>query len=102
MALSSNRPRCPFYGFHWPEKSRSLRDTGANECALDFDGNGPCSMEAQGRAPDFDLCPLVAAIRPLLEAAKSNVVLFPAELGPEGVRLEAWTRQVMQRTRKAR
>jgi hypothetical protein len=101
MPASTNRPRCPFYGFHWPEKSRALTDSGGNECALDFELNSPCMMEAQGRSPDLDVCPVPVPIRPLLEAAKRDVTFYPAEFGPEGVRLEDWTRHVMVRSRRA-
>jgi hypothetical protein len=96
-----NRPRCPFYGFHWPEKSRCLKDSGGNECALDFERNGPCIMEVQGKAPDLDACHVPAPIRPLLDASKKVIVFYPAELGPEGIRLEDWTRQLMTRARPA-
>jgi hypothetical protein len=95
MPASPNRPRCPFYGFHWPEKSRCLSDTAGNECALDFEGNEACIMEAQGQAPDLDACPVPVTIRPLLEASKKTIVLYPAELAPEGIVLEDWTRNVM-------
>jgi len=101
MPASPNRPRCPFYGFHWPEKSHCLSDTGGNECALDFDRNQPCIMEAQGKAPDLDACPVPVRIRPLLEASKKTIILYPTELGPEGIALENWTRNVMIHKRRA-
>jgi hypothetical protein len=100
MSASTNRPKCPFYGFHWPEKSRSLSDSGGNECALDFERSGPCVMEAEGKQPDFDACTVPGSIRPLLEAAGKTIVFYPAELGPEGIRLEDWVREVMVRRAK--
>lgn len=101
MPAFPKRPRCPFYGFHWPEKSHALSDTGANECALDFERNGTCAMEAQGKAPDYDVCPVPGPIRPLLDAAGGRVILYPAELKPVGIHMEAWTRRVMARARTA-
>ena len=101
MSAPTHRPRCPFYGFRWPEKCRSLGDTGGNECALDFEQNGPCIMEAEGKHPDFDACQVPGAIRPLLEASGKTIVFYPAELGPDGIALEEWARKVMVRTRKA-
>jgi hypothetical protein len=101
MPAPTNRPRCPFYGFHWPEKSRSLRDTGCNECALDFERNGPCIMEAEGKEPDFDGCPVPGPIRPLLESSRRTIQIYPAEIAPEGISLEEWTRKVMARARRA-
>jgi hypothetical protein len=101
MPAPTNRPRCPFYGFHWPEKSRCLSDAGGSECALDFERNGTCVMEAEGKAPDLDMCPVPVPIRPLLEASKKTIVLYPAELGPEGIPLEDWTRRVMIQKRRA-
>jgi len=101
MRAPTNRPRCPFYGFHWPENTRSLTDSGDNQCGLDFERHGGCIMEAEGRAPDYETCRVPAPIRPLLEASKKIVVLYPAECRPEGVRLDEWTQQVMARARRA-
>ena len=101
MSAQGNRPRCPFYGFHWPEKSRCLSDTGGNECALDFEQNGPCVMEVQGKDPDLDACLVPAPIRPLLEASKKAIILYPLENAPEGVSLDEWTRKVMVHKRHA-
>lgn len=58
-------------------------------------------MESQGKAPDYEVCPVVQHIRPLLDAAKRSVVFRPAELGPDDIRMEDWTRQVMSRSRTA-
>ena len=101
MSDAPCRPRCPFYGFHWPENSRSLQDTESKECGLDFDKNGPCSMEAQGRAPDYDCCPVAERLRNVLEACKKNVIFYPAEALRQGVSMEEWKKQVMVRKRSA-
>jgi hypothetical protein len=101
MPAPSNRPRCPFYGFHWPEKSHRLTDSGGNECALDFEKGGPCMMEAQGKEPDLDTCPVPSPIRPLLESSKKTILFFPAELEPEGISLDEWRRNVMVQKRRA-
>jgi hypothetical protein len=58
-------------------------------------------MEARGQAPDYDICQVVAHIRPLLDAAQKSVVLYPAEVAPAGVRLDEWIQQVMSRKRTA-
>jgi hypothetical protein len=99
MPDSVRRARCPFYGFHWPEKTYSLTDSGGNECGLDFEGCGPCAMEAKGLAPDFDICPVVTRVRPLLEAGKKKIIFHPAEIAPSGVSMDEWTRQAMARKR---
>ncbi len=100
MADSLSRERCPFYGFHWPEKTRALHDTGADECALDFQHNGPCAMEQEGKQPDYEVCPRVRPIRVLLESAAHHVTIYPGEI-PAGVSMAEWTRRVTARRRTA-
>ena len=101
MADPPRRPRCPFYGFHWPESRHSLSDTGDAECGLDFEEGGPCAMEAQGQTPDYDTCPAAERLRPILESCRKNFVFFPAETAPEGVPMEEWKRRVMVKRRTA-
>ena len=101
MADSLSRKRCPFYGFHWPEKTRALHDSGGNECALDFQANGPCTMETNGKEPEYDSCPLIRPIRALLESAGRHVTFYPAEI-PDGISMAEWTRRATARTRGAR
>jgi len=57
-------------------------------------------MEAQGRMPDYDICQVIAPIRPLLESGKTSITLHPAEY-PEGVKMDEWIQHVTARTRKA-
>ncbi len=92
------RPRCPFYGFHWPEGTSKLTDSGANECALDFEHNEPCWMEREGKVPDFDRCAVADRVRMLLEPGKHLIHFFPAELAPEGVNYDRWRDLVMKRS----
>ncbi len=94
------RKRCPFYGFHWPEKTRALHESGGNECALDFQHNGACAMETEGKPPDYDACPLVRPLRKLLESVAHQVTFYPSEI-PAGLSLAEWTRQVTNRRRTA-
>jgi hypothetical protein len=101
MNDAPRRPRCPFYGFHWPENSHALSDSGGAECALDFEKNGPCSMEAQGREPDYDCCPVVERLRNVLEACQKNITFYPAEALGEGVSMDEWKKRVMVRKRTA-
>src|SRR5574340_106783 len=84
------RPRCPFFGFHWPERSSDLIDTGTNECGLDLDCHGPCKMAAAHGKVDFFLCDLPARTRYLLEVASRYISFHPAELSRTGVDFEAW------------
>ena len=58
-------------------------------------------MEAQGKEPDFDGCPVPVPIRALLEASKKTILLYPAETGPGGVRLDEWVRKVMVHKHRA-
>jgi hypothetical protein len=58
-------------------------------------------MEAQGQAPDYEVCPVAERLRPLLEACKKNVTVCPAEMEPDGVPLEQWKKKVMVRRRSA-
>jgi hypothetical protein len=95
------RPRCPFYGFHWPEKSHTLTDSGGAECGLDFERCGPCSMEERGQTPDYEACPVAERLRPILEACKKNVTFCPAETAPAGLSMEEWKKRVMVRKRSA-
>ena len=50
--------------------------------------------------PDYDICQVIAPIRPLLESGKTNITLHPAEY-PEGVKMDDWIQHVTARTRKA-
>jgi hypothetical protein len=101
MAFPPKRPRCPFYGFHWPENSHVLNDSGGSECGLDTEACGPCAMEAKGQEPDYEFCPVADRLRPLLESCQKNVVFCPAETAPETVSMEEWKKRVMVRRRTA-
>ena len=101
MNTSPRRPRCPFYGFHWPANSRVLKDSGGDECGLDFENAGPCAMAAKGQTPDYDVCPVADRVRPLLEGGRWNIIFQPAELPPTGISFDEWKRRVMTRARGA-
>ena len=80
-------PACPFYGFHWPERSPTLEYVGGNECGLDLDQHGPCKMGKEGRLPDYYSCPLVDAARHRLHSAK-RLIYFQA--GGTAHTLDEW------------
>jgi hypothetical protein len=101
MSDAPGRPRCPFYGFHWPENSHALNDTKGAECGLDFEKNRPCLMEEQGRPPDYDCCPVVERLRTVLEACKKNIKFHPAEGPEQGVPMDEWKKRVMLKRRSA-
>jgi len=58
-------------------------------------------MEAEGKEPDFDACPVAVPIRALLEVSKKTITLYPADADPDGVSLDEWMRKTMIRTRYA-
>jgi hypothetical protein len=90
------RPRCPFYGFHWPAPGSNLIDVGNNECGLDFDAHGPCAMETEGRLVDFGECPKSTASKNLLSTGAPYIRFYPAELSPTPITFDAWHNVVMQ------
>jgi hypothetical protein len=87
---SQRRPRCPFYGFHWPEQGSNLIDTGGSECGLDLDGHGSCQMIAESGRIDFFECPLPLQTRNLLDAGRRYIRFYPAELARTEVGFEIW------------
>lgn len=89
-------PKCPFYGFRWPERRPDLIAVGGNECGIDVDRNGPCRMEAKGCAANYSYCEAAADARVYLTLGSDRIRFFPSGLA-EGVPLEAWTNQVMHR-----
>jgi hypothetical protein len=101
MPEPPRRPRCPFYGFHWPENSHSVYDSGHPECGLDFEQNRNCMMEANGLAPDYDACTEPDRLRSILESCRKDITFYPSELLGRGLSFEDWKRQVMVRKRTA-
>ena len=67
-------PDCPFYGCRWPERTLALKFIGGNECGLDFDSNGPCVMEKQGRTPSYFDCSLVQSKRHFVQLLRRQVL----------------------------
>ncbi|MCL5742837.1 MAG: hypothetical protein M1541_02750 [Acidobacteria bacterium] len=92
------RAACPFYGFHWPEQSDHLVETGGSECGLDLDHHGPCRMEADGLQVDFGRCPLAERYSTLLNAARKYISFKPSEFSPQEFDLERWSDYVKKRT----
>lgn len=92
------RVACPFYGFHWPEKSDRLVDTSGSECGLDFDHHEPCRMEADGLQADFGRCPLGDRFSTLLNTARKYIYFKPAEFSPREFDFEHWSDYVKKRT----
>lgn len=64
-----NRKRnCPFYGramFTSPAAQRPLvlLNTHGNQCALVITSHSPCRLETQGKAVEWEECPLVREAR---------------------------------------
>ena len=90
------RPRCPFYGFHWPARSTNLMEMGTAECGLDLDGHGLCRMEMEQRPVDFESCGRRSECQNLIEAGKRHIRFHGKDLPGAGVSLEQWQRLVMQ------
>lgn len=89
------RPRCPFYGFHWPARSTDLIEVGAAECGLDLDGHGLCRMETEQNPVDFERCGRRAEWKNLIEAGKRYIRFHGAGLPGAGVSWEQWQQLVM-------
>ena len=87
-------PRCPFYGFRWPDRKMDLVQMGGNECGLDFDINGPCKMETCGLTPDARACQVAEFARAFLSVAENRMRFYPAPY-TEGLSLRKWTDCVM-------
>jgi hypothetical protein len=89
--------KCPFYGFHWPERGTSLQWSGGSECGLDLDHHGPCQMEQQHDEVDFQRCPRRLTSKNLLDAGKLHIRFYSPELPPDGLPLETWSALVRDR-----
>ena len=96
---SQPRPRCPFYGFHWPERGSHLMQTGTAECGLDLFEHGPCKMEGRQESVDFERCVLRSERRNLIEAGKRCIRFHGPDLPSDGVLLERWHDVVMWQRR---
>jgi hypothetical protein len=89
--------KCPFYGFHWPERGTSLLWSGAAECGLDLEHHGMCRMEREHTEVDFHQCPVRLNSQNLLEAGKHHIRFYSAELPPEGLPFAIWSDIVLSR-----
>jgi hypothetical protein len=91
-----SRPRCPFYGFHWPVRGSNLRETGTAECGLDLVEHGPCLMERRQEAVNFEACPVQSERRNLIEAGRRHIRFHGPDLPADGVSLDRWQDLVMR------
>lgn len=106
----SDRPKCPFYGF-FGHRSGIMADNQGNCCALTLQ-HYPCSMETEGKKPDWDVCtawnrgrdPLALKdnVPEYVQEFIATVQVFPNELQPKdgvssGVMGPEWFRMVMER-----
>ncbi|MBZ5578978.1 MAG: hypothetical protein LAP40_20650 [Acidobacteriia bacterium] len=91
------RPRCPFYSFHWPSRGSNLFYSGGGECGLDLSHHGPCRMALERRPVDFDRCDLGRGLAHMLEAGRHHIRFHSPGLPSDGMPLEAWRDQVMRR-----
>ncbi len=82
---------CPFYGFHWPDRSPLLHYVGGKECGLDIDHNCSCCMEAHSLTVDYFVCFLVREQWGMIQAAK-HLIAFDNGLGRPQL-LEEWEQQ---------
>ena len=73
-------PGCPFHGFHWPDRSETLRHVGGDECGLDLDDHGPCVLERDGLPIEYRACPVVESRGNFLGAAK-HLIKFELSTG---------------------
>ncbi|SRR5260370_135519 len=94
--MGPNRPRCPFYGFHWPGSTDTLTDAGGTECGLDIDHHGSCVMEQEGRTVDYHACPFARKRQGLLNLFNRSIRFRPGVNEPDGVSFEVWLPAVMQ------
>lgn len=96
MPEIAGKPRCPFYGFHWPAGSSHLVRGQHDECGLDLTQHGCCQMKRQRQDVDFDLCKVRFQFQNLLEAGKHYIRFFAPELPDDGVPLTRQADQVMR------
>lgn len=97
----ARRPPCPFYGFIGI--AGIFVDYRGDSCGL-AGGHRPCSMELQGRRPDWNACTRFNndENRDYLESILDNGRIFPNELLPEiaskwdGVSLRDWFRLIIR------
>ena len=98
----SSQRRCPFYGFHWPDRGANLWWSGGAECGLDLDRHGPCRMEREHGEVDYCRCPLRVTSQNLLDAGKHHIRFYAPELPPDGLPLEIWSEVARNRESNAR
>ena len=92
--------KCPFYGFRWPERKTDLIEVGGNECALDFDNQGPCKMASHGYEADFSCCDTALKARFFLAAIADRIRFIPR--GAQGpVPFSEWSEQMMREVHPA-
>lgn len=89
--------KCPFYGFRWPERTTNLVGVGGDECALDFNEQGPCAMVAQGGVPDFRFCAVADGAKNLL-AVMGARIHFVTPDSPTALSYPEWRNLVMRRS----
>ncbi|MEZ0209135.1 MAG: hypothetical protein ACAH17_03095 [Candidatus Paceibacterota bacterium] len=93
----SKRPPCPFYGFTSspsvgpPTTAVYFMDNHGNACAIGCAKSNsltPCSMEVEGKSPDWKNCQQFNKEEnlPVLAQVLKLVVVFPEELKPQGVK----------------
>jgi len=97
MNTSVAAGKCPFYGVRWPEHTTNLIDVGGEECGLDFDGHGPCSMGQQGELPDIRFCPIAERAKNFLALIADRVRVISLQRS-DALSYEAWKDQVMRRS----
>ena len=71
-----------------------LIQIGGNECGLDLDVNGPCTMEAAGLVPDFSRCDVPQFKWVFLSVAADRIRFYSATY-PKGMSLKDWADHVM-------
>lgn len=71
-------PRCPFYGFDWPDHGSTLRDAEDGRCGLLSDGPELCRMEASGRAADVEKCDRAHRVAAMLNVLGEHLAFLPS------------------------
>ena len=71
--------KCPFYGFRWPPGRPELIEVGGNECGLELDTRQACRMESDGRAVNYNFCPVALRWKPILDVALHDIRFRPAD-----------------------
>ncbi len=101
--IKVERKKCPFYGFHIAGIDYgAMMDSAGNQCALIKSSYSPCGMEKLGKAPNWNICPIMKREqKERLEKHIAEFKVFPNEFHPKnekswaGILFKDWIKYVM-------